>query len=291
MIALDAEWLAAHPLPEVETETDKNARGRVLIAGGSLTVPGALALTGEAALRAGAGKIQLATVEPAALPLGVAMPEAAVFGLDTNDAGEIGVGAATKLLKLLEGCDTLVLGPGMGGEVGAASIVRQLVSGASGDHTILLDAAAIYGARDCEDTVRACVGRVVLTPHPGEMMQLMECDEAEVRDGPEALAQSAAERFGAIIVLKRPETWIAAPGKEVLRYDGGGPGLATAGSGDVLAGILGGLLSRGAEPRVAAAWAVWIHGESGRRRAAVSGKIGFLARELLGDIPRLLMGN
>ncbi|MBC9033868.1 NAD(P)H-hydrate dehydratase [Sphingomonas sp. JC676] len=291
MITLDADWLAEHPLPEIEAETDKNARGRVLIAGGSRTVPGALALTGEAAFRAGAGKVQLATVDPAALPLGIAMPEAAVFGLPANEDGEIAAEAASKLLELLQACDTLVLGPGMGPQSAATPIVQRLLDENERRRTILLDAAAIGGARDCAAAVRTHAGRIVLTPHPGEMVQLMGCDEAEVRDGPEALARSAAERFGTIVLLKRAETWIAAPGEQVLRYEGGGPGLATAGSGDVLAGILGGLLSRGAEPRVAAAWAVWLHGESGRRRAAASGKIGFLARELLGEIPRLFTAD
>jgi len=288
MIVLDAEWLTVHSLPQIEAETDKNARGRVLVAGGSLTVPGALALTGEAALRAGAGKVQLATVEPAALPLGLAMPEAAVFGLPVKGTGEIAASAVAQLLDLLEACDTLVLGPGMGPDAAASSMVRRLLAKPLGERSILLDAAAIGGASGCADAVRGQSGRVVLTPHPGEMMLLMGCDEAEVRDRPEALARSAAERFGATVVLKRSETWIAAPGEDVLCYEGGGPGLATGGSGDVLAGIMGGLLSRGAAPRVAAAWAVWLHGEAGRSRAAVSGKIGFLARELLGEIPRLM---
>jgi ADP-dependent NAD(P)H-hydrate dehydratase len=291
MIALDATWLAEHPLPEIEADTDKNTRGRVLIAGGSFNVPGALALTGEAALRAGAGKIQLATVEAAALPLGITMPEAAVFGLHANASGEIAADATPKLLKLLEACDTLVLGPGMGPASAATSIVRRMLAQPEGERSIVLDAAAIGGASGCAQAVRAHAGRVVLTPHPGEMMQLMGCDEGEVRDQPEALASLAAERFGAVIVLKRPETWIAAPCEPVLRYPGGGPGLATAGSGDVLAGILGGLLSRGAEPRTAAAWAVWLHGESGRRCAETLGKIGFLARELLGEIPRLMAAD
>lgn len=291
MNALDAAWLAEHPLPEIEADTDKNKRGRVLVAGGSLAVPGALALTGEAALRAGAGKIQLATVELAALPLGVAMPEAAVFGLPANGGGEIAADAAPKLLELLEACDTLVLGPGMGPTSAATSIVRRMLAQPLVERSIVLDAAAIGGASGCVQAVRAHAGRVVLTPHPGEMMQLMGCDESEVRDQPEALARAAAERFGAIVVLKRPETWIAAPGEPVLRYAGGGPGLATAGSGDVLAGTLGGLLSRGAKPRLAAAWAVWLHGEAGRRRARTSGKVGFLARELLGEIPRLMASD
>ena len=114
MIEVDASWLAAHPLPRPDGDTDKNKRGRVLVAGGSETVPGAIRLTGEAALRAGAGKLQFATVERAALPLGIAMPEAAAFPLPANEDGELGEAAGTALAKLVERCDALVLGPGNG---------------------------------------------------------------------------------------------------------------------------------------------------------------------------------
>lgn len=290
MIALDSAWLAAHPLPAIDGETDKNARGRVLVAGGSATVPGATALTGEAALRAGAGKIQLATVAAAAVPLGVAMPEAAVFGLRVNEEGELAADAGDTLVDLLDQCDSLVLGPGMGNGSAAAAILRKLLVAGRDDLRLVVDAAAIAGARGCTDAIRARRGNVVFTPHPGEMIALMACDEAEVRDRPDALAQAAAERFGAVVVLKRSETWIAVPGGEMLHYAGGGPGLATAGSGDVLAGILGGLLARGAAPRTAAAWAVWLHGEAGRRCAQASGPLGFLARELAAEVPGLMKG-
>lgn len=290
MIALDSAWLAAHPLPAIDGETDKNARGRVLVAGGSATVPGATALTGEAALRAGAGKIQLATVAAAAVPLGVAMPEAAVFGLRVNEEGELAADAGDTLVDLLDQCDSLVLGPGMGNGSAAAAILRKLLVAGRDDLRLVVDAAAIAGARGCTDAIHARRGNVVFTPHPGEMIALMACDEAEIRDSPDALTQAAAERFGAVVVLKRAETWIAVPGGEMLHYAGGGPGLATAGSGDVLAGILGGLLARGTAPRTAAAWAVWLHGEAGRRCAQASGPLGFLARELAAEVPGLMKG-
>jgi len=290
VIALDAKWLAAHPLPEVPQQTDKNARGRVVVAGGSMTVPGAILLTAEAALRAGAGKVRLATVEAAALALGIAMPEAAVFGLPANATGELAGDAGEALRDLLDASDCMVLGPGMGKGADAAALVDRLLRD-TGDKDFVIDAAAISGARDCQQAVRALGGRLVLTPHPGEMIQLMGCREEEVRDRPEAIARAACERFGAVVVLKREETWIAAPGEEVLRYGGGGSGLATAGSGDVLSGILGGLLARRAAPRTAAAWAVWLHGQAGRQCAARVGDIGFLARELLSAIPALMTGR
>lgn len=287
MIALDADWLAAHPLPDPGEDTDKNARGRLLAAGGSLTVPGALLLTGEAAFRAGAGKVQLATAAAAALALGVRMPEAAVFALPANDAGELD-GAAGEALGAMAGrCDALVLGPGMGAEADGAAILSGLLAAAP-SVPMLLDAAMLTAVGDAHAAVAAHPGALVLTPHPGEMAALMACEPDDVCA---ALAEAAAARFDATVVLKSSETWIATPGEPVLTYPGGGPGLATGGSGDVLAGIIGGLLARGTPPHVASAWGVWLHGEAGRVLAERMGRIGFLARELVALVPGLMSRN
>lgn len=288
MIPIDRDWLAAHPLPPVATDTDKNARGRVLIAGGSSIVPGAIALTGEAALRAGAGKIQLATVAAATIALGVAMPEAAVFGLPANEEGELAEEAGDRLVPLIGRCDCIVLGPGMGRGSAAAAILGRLLASDEEIGAMVIDAAAIAGARDCAAALRRHPCQRVMTPHAGEMAGLMDRDEDEVKADPGGIVREAADRFGAVVILKQAQTWVCAPGAEPLRFPGGGPGLATAGSGDVLAGIVGGLLARGTAPEDAAAWAVWLHGEAGRRRGALSGEIGFLARELPAEVPALI---
>lgn len=288
MTPLDAAWLAAHPLPQPDQDTDKNARGRILAAGGSEKVPGALRITGEAALRAGAGKLQLATPERVALELGLHLPEAAVFPMPVNRAGEFAETCGERIAELLDRCDTLVLGPGMGADCPAEAILAPVLARPRAGLTLVLDAAAIAPVAGLEDAVRGHHGRIVLTPHPGEMAALMGCDEARVAQDPAAMAGEAACRFGATVVLKGPETHIARAGKETLRYPGGGPGLATGGSGDALTGIIGGLLARGAAPRTAAAWGVWLHGEAGRRLAERIGPIGFLGRELPGEIPALM---
>ena len=284
MIELDLAWLQGHPLPEVGGDTDKNARGRVLAAGGSELVPGGLLLTAEAALRSGAGKVQLATVERAALLLGMAMPEAASFPLPANRDGELAAGAGKALADRLEQCDALVLGPGMGPDADTHAILETLVGRPPGDGALLLDAAMIPAAHALEGT-DAWGGRRMMTPHFGEMAALMRCSEEEVVPD---LAAEAATRFDATIVLKASETWIASPRGEMLHYYGGGAGRATAGSGDVLAGIIGGLLARGAAPAIAASWGVWMHGEAGRRLASRNGRLGFLARELLPLLPGLM---
>lgn len=285
MIALDRDWLGENPLPQPGGDTDKNKRGRVLAAGGSLTVPGALRLTGEAAFRAGAGKVQLATPEAVAVALGVAMPEAAVFGLPVNGDGELCGGDL--LAAMLERCDAGVIGPGMGAKADTGAILDILLAHPRDDLALVLDAAMLGEAGKREAAVRGWQGRLVLTPHLGEMAALMGCREEDV--SPE-LAEAAAARFDAVVVLKTPETWIAAPGAETLHYPGGGPGLATGGSGDVLAGIIAGLLARGADPRVAAGWGVWLHGEAGKRLAERVGPLGFLGRELPGEVPGLMAG-
>ncbi|MES2986588.1 MAG: NAD(P)H-hydrate dehydratase [Pseudomonadota bacterium] len=285
MIALDRDWLADHSLPLPGADTDKNKRGRVLAAGGSEAVPGGLLLTAEAALRSGAGKVQVATVERAALPLGIRMPEAAVYGLPTNPKGELASDAGNVIAAMLDRCDTLILGPGMGPDADGGEILRAVLADPAAIGSVLLDAGMIAEAAGNEVAVRGWQGRFVMTPHPGEMAALMGCDERRV--SPE-LAQEAAERFDATIVLKTPRTWIASPGQTVLEYPGGGSGLATGGSGDVLAGIIGGLMARGAAAQVACAWGVWLHGEAGRRLGEEIGELGFLAREILPHIPRLL---
>jgi ADP-dependent NAD(P)H-hydrate dehydratase len=288
MTPLDAAWLAEHPLPEPAADTDKNSRGHVFVAGGSEAVPGALRLTGEAALRAGAGKLQFATVERLTLQLGMLVPEAAVFPLPTNAAGELDGDAGAALCGHLDRCDTVILGPGMGPNAAAETILKAVLAEPRATLSLVLDAAMIGAASDLTAEIHAHDGRIVLTPHPGEMMRLMGCDAARIDKDPAGLAQEAARRFNATVLLKGTETWIACPREGLLRYPGGGPGLATSGSGDVLAGVIGGLMARGAAPRLAAAWGVWLHGEAGRRLAERIGPLGFLARELPAEIPRLL---
>jgi hydroxyethylthiazole kinase-like uncharacterized protein yjeF len=289
MIAIDRKWLRAHPLPPNDDNTDKNERGRVLAVGGSRVVPGALRLTGEAALRAGAGKLQLATIAELAPLLGMTIPEAAVIALADDDEGEIGAGAAAgALAKAAESCDTLILGPGMGEMANGEALVTSLLRSLGDKGSAVLDAAAIAPCSDCEQAIRSMGGRVVLTPHIGEMAALTGRDADWIEDHMEEAAGQVASDLNVVVVLKAAKTVISSRDSGPLIYSGGGPGLATGGSGDVLGGILGGLLARGADPVIAAAWAVWVHGEAGRRLTERLGGPGLLARELTELVPQLL---
>lgn len=285
---LDAAWLARHPLPDPHDSSDKNERGRVLVVGGSRTVPGGLRLTGEAALRAGAGKVRFATVLDAAMPLGVLVPEAAMTSLPTNSDGEIAPEAAELLLDKAGSCDTMVLGPAMSECTDGERLLERILATTEDLPTIVLDAGALTCARNLAPQLAACSGRVIMTPHYGEMARLSGAPIEQVAADPAKFARETASRFGAVVLLKGKESHLAGPDDLLLHFTGGSIGLATGGSGDVLAGIIGGLSGRGATPVVATAWGCWLHARAGEVLGETVGTIGFLARELLPVIPRLL---
>jgi len=284
---IDAVWRADHPLPSVPEHTSKKSRGRVLVIGGAQRLPGAIRLTGEAALRVGAGRVRLATLQSHAAMLGMFFPEAGIVGLPEQD-GELMPGAPGLLVEQAAAHDAVVLGPGMANKDAAARLVRELGRSPAADTALLLDAAAVACAKPLCTPLRDYSGRLVLTPHAGEMAALSGCSEEEVVANAAAIARDVAARFGAVVALKGPETVIASPAGGLLHFRSACPGLGTAGSGDVLAGMIGGLLARGADPLLATAWGVWLHGEAGRACAARIAPIGFLARELLDEVPRLL---
>jgi hydroxyethylthiazole kinase-like uncharacterized protein yjeF len=286
-IPLDSNWLREHPLPSLDPKADKNARGRVFAIGGCRRVPGGLLLTAEAALRAGAGKVQLATPKGAALAVGVAMPEVAVFGLGEDDDGE-----ACELDGALDPfvarSDSVIVGPAMSGGESAGRIVDGLLAGPCKEPALIVDAAALMTLPARAEALEARPHPALLTPHVGEMAAMLDCDADEVEADRAGAVRRAAERYGAVVILKGATSLIVDRDGPLFAYAGGGVGLATGGSGDVLAGIAAGLAARGAAPLYAALWAVWLHGEAGRRCAEQIGPVGFLARELLAHVPGLM---
>lgn len=277
------------PLPQPDADSDKDERGRVLAVGGSAETPGAILLAGVAALRAGAGKLQMATVNSAASSLACSVPESLVVSLGETRAGEISAGAPVRgLARRAAGVDALLIGPGMSSEGAAGRLVRGLAHRLRPDATLVLDAAAVVALRRATDVLRGTTASVVLTPHAGEMASLLDVEKGDVESDPAGVAREAAARLGAVVVLKGPVSWIAEPEGALYRYDGGTVGLATSGSGDTLAGVVAGLAARGTSATHAAVWGAYLHGAAGRALARRVGRIGYLARELLDEIPPLM---
>jgi len=284
--ALDSNWLRQHPLPEPDHHADKNARGRVFIIGGCTRVPGGLLLTAEAALRAGAGKVQVATARSTALALGVAMPEIAVFPIDEDHEGEIAC-LHDGLDEFIARSDAIVVGPAMSGAKAAGTALDRLLAAKDGP-ALVVDAAALMELPSRAAALAARKTPAILTPHIGEMAAMLDCDAAAIEADRPSAVRRAAETFGAVVTLKGSTSLVGDRDGALFAYAGGGVGLATGGSGDVLAGIAAGLAARGAPPLEAALWASWLHGEAGRRCAMEIGPLGFLARELLLQVPGLM---
>jgi ADP-dependent NAD(P)H-hydrate dehydratase len=285
--ALDRTLLRRFPLPDHPEDSDKEERGRLLVVAGSRELAGAAILAGTGGLRAGAGKLQIATGRSVATALGVAVPEARVVGCEETDDGCIATSAIEKLLEWAAGAQAILVGCGLQHGPPLEDMVDALL--ASGlDKPLVLDAAVLGDLAPRAATLRAWQGGAVLLPHSREMARLLECEPEAVEADPLSAARQAAETFGAVVVIKGQYSYIVDPGGRALRFEGGGVGLATSGSGDVLAGIVGGLCARGADPLTAALWGVYLHGEAGRRLAKKIGRIGFLARELLDEVPGLM---
>lgn len=286
---LDSNWLRAHPLPIPDRDTDKNARGRVAIVGGSRFVPGGIALTAEAALRAGAGKVQVMTIQSCAIALGIALPEVAVMAVRETGDGHVDIGDIDAH-PWLDECDALVVGPAMWSMDSAAGLIAKLIlpqNDANGPICIL-DAAALGALPAFMPQLGSRRLPLVLTPHAGELSKLTGQTVDDIAAAPSATVRAASEQFNAIVMLKGETSYLTAPGAGMYAFAGGGVGLATGGSGDVLAGIVAGLAARGAPPLHALLWAVWLHGEAGRRCAEQIGPLGYLSRELLVRIPSLM---
>ena len=286
MVAVTRNGLRRLPLPPIKEHDDKEDRGRVLVIGGSRRIPGSILLSGTAALRAGAGKLQLATVVDASVALGIAMPEALSLGLPATRNGEIEGKSFPKILaSLAKTADAVLMGPGIGEDSVSAVFIRSLIAHLRASTLLVLDGAALQPLYRSPGLLAPLAGRAILTPHRGEMATLLGMDVPKGKE--REAARESSRRYGATVAFKGPTTWIVDPNGTTRYFSGGCVGLGTSGSGDTLAGIIAGLAARGASPTVAAAWGVWIHGKAGRRLSRRIGRIGFLARELLMEIPSL----
>ncbi|MGI8508767.1 MAG: NAD(P)H-hydrate dehydratase [Gemmatimonadaceae bacterium] len=284
---INRSWLAHHPLPRPDASGDKETRGLVLVVGGALELPGAVLLSGIAALRAGAGKLQIATCHDIAPQIGTAVPEALVASLPQSAQGGIAADAAADIVRRADGADSVLVGPGMVGPEDVRAIVVQLLRDVT-DPAIILDAAALEPLAQLTALTRAHEGRLILTPHAGEIASMLSLSKEAVSERPQEIAEHAAHTLGAIVVLKGAVTYVASPSHTTCCYTAGDVGLATSGSGDTLAGVIAGLAARGTDPFIAASWGVFLHGAAGNSLARKIGRIGFLARELLDEIPRVM---
>lgn len=276
---LNAAVLSDHPLPNPPSDGDKEDRGSVLIVGGETVMAGAALLAGVAALRVGAGKLQICGQRDAVAAMAVAVPEARIV------LTRSGTGMGKELRAAAGAASALVVGPGMDARPQQQALMRRLLAETSAPAVI--DAGALPDTADAGPFAALSQGRGILTPHAGEMAGMLGREKTAIKADPLGAARDAAALFQAVVIMKGATTFIVSPDGAAWRHEGGVSGLGTSGSGDVLAGAVGGLLARGAPPLIAALWGVVLHSEAGDALGKAA-PLGFLAREIPAQLPLVL---
>ncbi len=288
---VDDRLLREWPLPA--PGGSKNARGRVVVIGGSEHSPGAVILAGLAALRVGAGRLTIVTPPKVALPVAVAVPEAGVLALGDGGADAARDPLGDPVRSELAAADAVLLGPGLDDPAVSRRLIEAVCAARGAPAALVLDAFALGVLPGLDVTLPR---EAVLSPNLEEAGILLgehHDDHGDRDDGPApdadpdvaATVRRIADRYGAVTTCYGE---IAAPGGRAWQVAAGGPGLGTSGSGDVLAGAVAGLLARGADAALAAVWATHLHATAGDRLSARIAEVGYLARELCDELPRVL---
>lgn len=270
-------------LPRRSQDGHKGTFGHLLVVAGSTGKCGAAVMTAESGLRGGAGLVTLACPVSVQPVVAARLTEVMTVPLADQD-GELSLDALGSLLELLAGKRALVIGPGLGTGEGVCSLVRHLLEGS--DVPLVIDADGINACCEQLSTREESVGReIVLTPHPGEMSRLTGMSVAEIQSDRFRVARDFAVRHGVVLVLKGARTLVASPDGTVHVNATGHVGMASAGMGDVLAGLIGSLLAQGLAAKEAATLGVYLHGLAADRLLEPFGDAGLLATDVLYELP------
>ena len=284
---ITSEWAAAR-MPPRPASGHKGTFGRLLVVAGCRSYVGAAQLATAAGSRAGAGLVTAAA--PAGIQMAVAAsaPQATHLPLAETPEGGIAAEAAAAILGALGGYDAMVVGCGLGRAGGTAEMARSLLCAGETLPPTVVDADALNVLSETGGWHLELRSPAVLTPHPGEMSRLTGTADPPTGSGRIRWALDAASEWGQVVTLKGPYTVVADPDGRAMVAPFANPALATAGTGDVLAGAIGALLAQGAPPMDAAALGVFIHGAAGERVRAQLGDAGAIAGDLLPEMPRAI---
>lgn len=264
-------------LPARRADSHKGTYGHVLVVGGSRGKSGAAALSALGALRAGAGLVTVATRAAALDAVLAHAPE--VMGVELPAEGALGLRDLNALLDAADGKDAVVIGPGITRDDDTHSLLATLLEEL---HVpCVLDADALNALAGHLEVLEKAQSALILTPHPGEMARLIGKSAAEVQRDRVGVAREFVKAHPSLLILKGARTLITRDDGTVFVNPTGNPGMATAGSGDVLSGVVGALLAQGLMPTDAAIAAVWAHGQAGDLLREKRGEMGLIASDLL----------
>lgn len=262
------------PLAARKKNSHKADFGHVLVIGGGQGMPGAAALAAKAALRTGAGSASIAAWPYHINGMIAVCPEVMIFGVTSEK----------NLQPLLSRASVCVLGPGLGEDEWAQSLYHAALAS---QLPMIIDASALR-LLSCHPQMD---DNWILTPHPGEAASLLSCSVAEVQKNRFHAASELQQRYGGVIVLKGHGSIVRSTEGQTFVCPSGNPGMASAGMGDVLSGIIAGLVAQGLSLSEAAKTAVWLHARAGDMAAKITGQRGLLASDLFSLIPKLLNGK
>jgi hydroxyethylthiazole kinase-like uncharacterized protein yjeF len=265
-------------LPRRPSNAFKNRVGQILVIAGSRGFGGAARLTAVSALRAGAGLVVLAAPESLLPQLEAATAEVIKLPLPEEN-GIISSAAIEPLQSRIQWADVIAIGPGLGLSEGAQRVVKHVLADFPG--TLVLDADALNNLIGQQEAIRRAAGKIILTPHPGELSRLTGANKAAIAVNPVAIARQTAEELGQVLVLKGAPTVVASPTGEVFINATGNAGMATGGSGDVLTGIIAGLAGQNLDPLRAALLGVYLHGLAGDLARDQLGEWSMLAGDIM----------
>ncbi|SKC50487.1 NAD(P)H-hydrate dehydratase [Maledivibacter halophilus] len=270
-------------LPSRKKDTHKGSYGKANIIAGSFGMTGAAILACKSALRTGTGLLKLYVGESINHIVKTGVPEVITVPLQEMRKGVIGINHIEKIIKDSKEANVLAIGPGCGNTSELAEIIKQVL--VKVDIPIVIDADGLNVLSRDKEWFLEKKSKIVITPHIGEMSRLTNMDIEEIRYDLIKVAKDFAIKWGVIVVLKGASTIIASPEGEIFINVKGNPGMATAGSGDVLTGIITGLIAQGLEPLKAAITAVYVHGLTGDKVARDKGEYGLLAGDLVEYLP------
>ena len=255
--------------------------GHILMLAGSPSMPGAAIMAASGALRAGVGRLTAALPQACQLAFSTNLPEAMLLSLPEHAAGVILKSERDKISSF-KGANCFLIGPGLGRHDETQELVRDLLPYI--DRPTVVDADGLFAICGYLPLLKSVKAPLIITPHPGEMAQLLGVRVEEVQENRIEVAVEFAKQCGVIVVLKGAGTVIATPEGRIFLNNNGNPGMAVGGSGDVLAGMVAALLAQGLAPAVATACAVWLHGKAGDLAAALMGEYSLLPHDILNHV-------
>lgn len=262
----------------------KGVFGHLMVIAGSVGKKGAAKMTSLAALRCGAGLVTSAI--PKSLDPAFGVVEGMTLPLPETDEGTLALPAASMILDALRGKSAIALGPGLSQHPETVALIRHLIVEIG--LPMVIDADGLNAIAADPTLLAAKKGPLVLTPHPGEMGRLLGVKSDVIQKDRFTVAADFAKKWDLVLVLKGAHTLIAAPDGAISINNSGNSGMATAGTGDVLTGMIGGWLAQGIDPLTAARWGVYLHGLAGDLAAKKTGEISLMASDLIGHIPEAI---